>query len=123
MRERSSRAAAWPAVALAVGLAAGSWGCGGPAVEEEKEAASAAAPGEAAEGAAGPCAPGTTCLDVDADGSLNPEGTSVAQCSGVFPDYIVPKTLLPAGYAGPWFKLSQDFPAALPAPAPLPWSG
>jgi hypothetical protein len=68
-----------------------------------------------------PCAPGTECLRVDRDGTANPDGTSIAQCSGAFPDYIVPATLFPAGYAGPWFELAQDFPDELPA-EDAPWA-
>jgi hypothetical protein len=68
-----------------------------------------------------PCAPGTRCLAVDADGRPNPDGTSVAQCSGTFPDYIVPAALFPAGYSGPWFFLAADYPKQLPTSEDLPW--
>jgi hypothetical protein len=67
------------------------------------------------------CAPGTRCLTVDSDGRANPDGTSVAQCSGSFPDYIVPATLFPAGYSGPWFLLPADYPKEPPPPEDLPW--
>jgi hypothetical protein len=69
------------------------------------------------------CAPGTRCLAVDVNGQEGAGGTYRAQCAGTFPDYIVPATLFPAGYAGPWFSLAQDFPKEpVPAPADLPWS-
>ncbi len=79
----------------------------------------AAAP--AAAGADLPCAPGATCLAVDADGKPNPTGTSLAQCQGRFADFVVPATLVPADYPGPWFKLSQDYPAKPPRRGRLPW--
>ncbi len=68
-----------------------------------------------------PCAPGTTCLSVRPDGTPDPEGASVAQCRGVFPDYIVRANFVPPEYAGPWFELAQAFPQELPAPEALPW--
>src|SRR5262245_59482182 len=52
--------------------------------------------------AAGDCAPGTTCLSVQENGAPGP-GPSTAQCSGRFPDFVVPTTMAPS--AGPWFKL------------------
>jgi hypothetical protein len=67
------------------------------------------------------CAPGTRCLAVDADGRPNPDGTSLAQCSGTFPDYIVPATLFPTTYSGPWFFLAADYPKQPPPPEDLPW--
>jgi hypothetical protein len=58
---------------------------------------------------------------VDDKGRENPQGTYLAQCSGTFPDYIVPATLFPAAYAGPWFSLAQDFPKEPPPAEDLPW--
>jgi hypothetical protein len=69
------------------------------------------------------CAPGTRCLAVDQHGQATVGGAYRAQCAGTFPDYIVPATLFPKDYAGPWFSLAQDFPKEpVPAPADLPWS-
>ena len=67
--------------------------------------------------AADNCAPGTRCLSVKANGEPGP-GPFTAQCSGAFPDFLVPAALAPAG--GPWFKLSQDYPATAPADD-APW--
>lgn len=63
------------------------------------------------------CAPGTRCLAVQGTGAPGP-GTFTAQCSGTFPDFIVPAAMMPAG--GPWFKLSQAYPTAVPA-NDAPW--
>ena len=68
--------------------------------------------------AAGPCAPGTRCLAVDDTGKPTPAGTYTAQCSGQFPDFVTPTTMIPAG--GPWFKLAQNYPSTLP-PDDAPW--
>jgi hypothetical protein len=68
------------------------------------------------------CAPGTRCLAVDSTGREAAGADHVAQCSGTFPDYIVPATLFPAGYEGPWFFLAQDFPKQPPPATDLPWS-
>jgi len=68
-----------------------------------------------------PCAPDTRCLTVTPEGKVDPAGTSVAQCTGVFPDYIVPAELFPPDYAGPWFALAQDFPPQPPPAQDLPW--
>lgn len=70
--------------------------------------------------AAAACAPGTRCLKVTANGALAPSGTSLAQCSGTFPDYIVPASLFPANYQGPWFQLSQNYPSQA-EPETFPW--
>lgn len=67
------------------------------------------------------CAPGTLCLKVDSDGNRNPDGTSVAQCSGTFPDYVVEADLFPADYAGPWFFAASDFPDSPDYGGPYPW--
>ncbi len=57
------------------------------------------------------CAPGTKCLSVNENGTPSGgPGPYTAQCKGAFPDFIVPSTMLPAGYKGPWFKLSQNYP-------------
>jgi hypothetical protein len=72
--------------------------------------------------AASPCAPGTRCLLVDSRGREVPNGSRRAQCAGVFPDYIVPATLFPSGYAGPWFTLAQDYPRTRPASETRPWA-
>ena len=51
------------------------------------------------------CAPGSRCLLVaGASGKPSPTGQSIAQCRGKFADFMVPKTTIPASYAGPWFK-------------------
>lgn len=50
------------------------------------------------------CAPATRCISVTAAGRPQASGNSVAQCSGKFADFIVPKDTIPASYAGPWFK-------------------
>ena len=68
------------------------------------------------------CAPGTRCLAVDDAGHAVPGGAYLAQCAGTFPDYIVPATLFPAGYAGPWFSLAQAFPSTHPPAEELPWT-
>jgi hypothetical protein len=67
--------------------------------------------------AVGECAPGTTCLSVQDNGAPGP-GPSTAQCSGRFPDFIVPSTM--ASSAGPWFKLSQAYPSTVPV-GDAPW--
>jgi len=69
-----------------------------------------------------PCAPGARCLKVDDSGNIDPDGTSIAQCSGTFPDYIVPATQFPADYQGPWFRLAQSFPKTRPRKPKLPWA-
>ena len=70
-----------------------------------------------------PCAPGTKCLKVNSDGTPNPSGTSIAQCSegASFPDYIVPASYFPENYQGPWFAGAMDFPQDEPDLGPLPW--
>jgi hypothetical protein len=50
------------------------------------------------------CAPGMRCLKVTRSGRPSNAGTSIAQCRGTFADFIVPKSTIPAGYTGPWFK-------------------
>lgn len=107
----------WLAVLLGVTLL--SVGCGkrdaAPAGDED--AVAATAPTASAPSV---CAPGTQCIAVDDNGTPNPAGTSVAQCSGTFPDYVVEASLFPAGYAGPWFFMAEDFPTEVP-PADGPW--
>jgi hypothetical protein len=63
------------------------------------------------------CAPGTRCLSVQNNGGPGP-GPSTAQCSGVFPDFVVPSAMAPA--SGPWFKLSRTYPSASPS-GDAPW--
>ena len=83
-------------------------------------AATAAVPMNTAFGqSATGCAPGTTCLSVQASGAPAPgPGPFTAQCSGAFPDFVVPSGMLPAN--GPWFKLSQSYPATAPS-GDAPW--
>jgi hypothetical protein len=64
------------------------------------------------------CAPGTRCIAVNTDGS--PGTGFTAQCSGQFPDFVVPSSMIPSGFAGPWFKLAQKFPARA-KPGDAPW--
>lgn len=71
--------------------------------------------------AAGGCNPGTRCLPVDTNGNPAPEPAPfVAQCTGKFPDYEVASSYLSGAYTGPWFVLSQNYPAAAPADQ-YPW--
>jgi hypothetical protein len=49
------------------------------------------------------CAPGSRCISATGTGRPQPSGASVAQCRGRFADFIVPKSTIPANYAGPWF--------------------
>ncbi|RTL65954.1 MAG: hypothetical protein EKK41_19600 [Hyphomicrobiales bacterium] len=59
------------------------------------------------------CAPGTTCIGVTPEGQPSSDpAPSIAQCSGRFPDFIVPASQLNA--KGPWFKLAQAYPSVLP---------
>ena len=94
-----------------------------PAVspEETEDAARSANPGAREDGL--PCAPGTTCVKVKSNGTPDPSGTSIAQCSegASFPDYIVPASYFPADYSGPWFAGSMDFPEQEPDLGALPW--
>lgn len=72
----------------------------------------------AAQGVGG-CATGTRCLSVQANGAPAPAPSPfTAQCSGMFPDFIVPTAMVQT--AGPRFKLSQAYPSALP-PNDAPW--
>lgn len=75
--------------------------------------------GASAQTASG-CAPGTTCVAVNSDGTPDAAGTFVAQCRGRFPDFVVPAGDLP-GDQGPWFELSQDFPVTPSAIVNAPW--
>jgi hypothetical protein len=47
------------------------------------------------------CAPGTRCISVMSSGRPSTSGASVAQCRELFPDFIVPKSTVPANHAGP----------------------
>jgi hypothetical protein len=73
-----------------------------------------AAPALGADG----CAPGTNCLSVNTDGS--PGTGFTAQCSARFPDFVFSSSAIPSNFAGPWFKLSQDYPASAKA-GDAPW--
>jgi len=71
--------------------------------------------------ATGGCAPESRCLSVNENGTIVPgPGPSVAQCTGMFPDFITPTSVLPSGYSGPWFVLSQKYPQSVP-PDDAPW--
>src|SRR5688572_28942470 len=50
------------------------------------------------------CAPGARCIRVTANGSPSNSATSVVQCRGEMPDFIVPRSTIPANYTGPWFQ-------------------
>ncbi|MCG8460046.1 MAG: hypothetical protein MI919_27505 [Holophagales bacterium] len=107
----------------------GEAGEGAQTAEPAEAAAEPFVPETVAEGAAPgprddglPCAPGTRCVRVDRDGSPNPEGDNVAQCSGTFPDYVTAASMFPAGYGGPWFVGAFDFPQEKPSDADLPWT-
>lgn len=68
------------------------------------------------------CAPGTRCISVTAGGRPLASGASVAQCRGNFPDFIVPKSTIPTGYAGPWFQPERVETATSSGPtATRPW--
>lgn len=68
------------------------------------------------------CAQGARCISVTSTGRPNPNGTSVAQCRGKFADFIVPKTTLPANYAGPWFQPERIEKATTNGPSVArPW--
>lgn len=63
------------------------------------------------------CKPGTRCIKVKANGT--PGTGFTAQCTGTFPDFIMQSNRLPPA-AGPFFVLSQDFPATAPT-GDAPW--
>jgi hypothetical protein len=68
------------------------------------------------------CAPGSRCISVTSNGQPSSSGGSVAQCRGKFPDFIVPKTTIPPGYAGPWFQPERIENATSGGPsASRPW--
>ncbi len=68
------------------------------------------------------CAPGSRCIAVSSNGRPATSGLSVAQCRGKFADFIVPKTTLPANYAGPWFEPELIENATTTGPtATRPW--
>lgn len=74
----------------------------------------------AAEQAAG-CALNTTCVGVKADGTPTPNAADyVAQCSGRFPDFIVPQGFLTDAGTTRLFKLSQNYPTTVPV-GDAPW--
>jgi hypothetical protein len=76
---------------------------------------------QSARAAATGCAPGTTCLSVQANGAVAPDpGPYTAQCSGTFPDFIAAAGMLPSNGPGPWFKLSQNYPTSAPS-GDAPW--
>jgi hypothetical protein len=58
---------------------------------------------------------------VDASGKPTAGGAAIAQCRGSFPDFIVPATSIPSGYAGPWFTPEKSLPKALPTASSAPW--
>ena len=64
------------------------------------------------------CAPGSQCLTVATGGG--PGTGFTAQCTGRFPDFVYDSTKIPAGFAGPWFKLAQTFPTSAPT-NDAPW--
>jgi hypothetical protein len=68
------------------------------------------------------CAPGARCIKTTINGKPLSSGTSIAQCRGEFPDFIVPRATIPAGYAGPWFQPNtiEDAQAGVPA-GTRPW--
>jgi hypothetical protein len=59
-----------------------------------------------------PCPTGAKCLMTDINGHNSPTAEFTAQCSGRFPDFV---DLVPAGFTGRRFKLSQSFPTSVPA--------
>jgi hypothetical protein len=102
-----------------VGLAGGSWSVAKANVAFGLFVTAAVLQAAPAAEAADGCASGTSCLFVKSNGSPSPgPGPSTAQCSGAFPDFVVPSAIVPS--SGPWFKLSQAFPTTLP-PKDAPW--
>jgi hypothetical protein len=85
-------------------------------------AASAAAPlvaGGPATAQPATCPAGARCLMTDINGHSSPTAEFTAQCTGRFPDYV---DLVPSGFAGRRFKLSQTYPASVPAASQTgPW--
>jgi hypothetical protein len=68
------------------------------------------------------CASGSRCIKVAQNGRPSSSGGSVAQCRGKFPDFIVPATTIPSGYAGPWFRPNLIENATTTGPtAARPW--
>lgn len=67
------------------------------------------------------CSTGSRCLPVDTNGKnvLQP-GPFLAQCTGRFPDFIVDSSFDAGNYSGPWFLLSQNYPAT-PLQDSYPW--
>jgi hypothetical protein len=63
------------------------------------------------------CKPGTRCIKVGANGK--PGTGFTAQCTGTFPDFITQSNHLPPA-SGPFFVLSQNFPATAPT-GDAPW--
>ncbi|MER8867962.1 hypothetical protein NKI19_30435 [Mesorhizobium sp. M0751] len=65
------------------------------------------------------CMLGTTCLSVNDDGTLaTGPGPNIAQCSGDFPDFIAPLSMLENSKER--FRLSQSYPKTIPA-MDAPW--
>lgn len=64
------------------------------------------------------CAPGAKCLTVATNGGAGSGFT--AQCTGAFPDFVFSASAIPSGFAGPWFQLSQNYPATAKA-GDAPW--
>lgn len=67
------------------------------------------------------CADGATCYRTDENGQRNAEGEYLAQCTGRFPDFMVPMKNIPEGYEGPLFRLAQDFPTEPVTGGDMPW--
>jgi hypothetical protein len=68
------------------------------------------------------CAPGTRCIKVTRAGRPSSSGTSIAQCRGKFPDFIVPRNTIPSGFGGPWFTPEPIENATTGAPTGArPW--
>jgi hypothetical protein len=70
------------------------------------------------------CAPGARCIRTSINGRPQANGNAVAQCRGEFPDFIVPRNTIPAGYAGPWFvpNLIENAHTGIPQ-GTRPWRG
>ena len=85
-------------------------------------AAATVAPAAPLESNATGCAPGARCISVTSSGRPSASGASFAQCRGLFPDFIVPKSTVPSNYAGPWFTPERVETATTNGPtATRPW--
>jgi hypothetical protein len=69
-----------------------------------------------------PCSEDATCYRSDQNGNRVEDGDYLAQCTGRFPDFMVPVANIPGDYLGPYFKLAQDFPAESATATDLPWA-